>query len=288
MGLGGIIAGALGGGAQAVGQIADQQIDTNKRKDLAQHQADIDIAKSEAIARTSESIRREGNMYDTIGEGGDAKRKADVLRTQEVGAAQTGVDVDREAALAPGKVKTEGLLLDARAEAERKATIARGSDKGYLSAERALAATKHFDDGAGLRKVQEEAARMTLDEKKNANKLITDYRAEKDPVKKAEIIQEMTIRGLIKPGEYDTEKVTEEKINRDGSTTKTERTQKRKPGMTDLGDVNAEATARRDAQAALGKGLPLAEVNRRLAAAGFKPIEEKGRVSSGKITNNGN
>ena len=241
MGWGGIIAGALGGGAQAVGQMADQQLDVNAKKDLAQHLADIDIAKQEAIARTSESIRREGVLYDTTGEGGVAKRSAAVAQTKEVGAAETGVMGERETTLAPIKAKTEGLLAGARATAEREATLAKGSDPAYLKAERALAMTRHFDDGAGLRQVQLKVANLELASKEKAQKLIDAYAAEKDPVKKAELIQEMTVRGLIKPGEYDTEKVIEEKTNPDGSTTKTERTQKRTPGTPDLPDTAAAA-----------------------------------------------
>lgn len=263
MGWGGIIAGALGGGAQAVGQIADSQIDTNKRKDLAQHQAEIDIAKQEAIARTSESIRREGVIYDSTGEGGDARRKADVLRTKEVGAAetgvavdrttqvgtaQTGVELDREGKLAPAKVKTAGLIASEQDRVRREGVIASGSDPAYLKAERAIAMTRHFDSGAGLRKVQEEAARLDLEGKKVAKALIDKYTAEKDPIKKAELIQEMTVRGLIKSGEFDTEKVTEEKTNPDGTVVKTERTQKRKPGTTDLTDPKGGSEVRYDAQ----------------------------------------
>ena len=171
MGWGGIIAGALEGGSKAVSQIADTQIDMNAKKDLAQHLADIDIAKQEAIARTSESIRREGVLYDTTGEGGTAKRSAAVLQTKEVGEAQTGVDVARETAMGPAKAKSEGLVAKARATAATDALIAEGNNPQAIAARQRIAQANHVESSNAV--AEAALTRLKLEDAKLASKLRT-------------------------------------------------------------------------------------------------------------------
>ena len=85
---------------------------------------------------------------------------------------------------------------------------------------------------------------------------MNDYEAATDPATKAKLRDALVLRGVIKPsGEFDTEKVTTEKTNPDGTVSKTEHTQRRsgsaKNGKEDvtvdgkvIGQASNEAEAR--------------------------------------------
>lgn len=141
---------------------------------------------------------------------------------------------------------------------------------------REMARAGHIDDGAGLRAIQIQAANMTLDEKKAANKLMNDYEAATDPATKAKLRDALVLRGVIKPSgsEYDTEKITTEKMNPDGTTSKVEHTQRRgaggkQPGAEDSG-------VRYDAQGnAYVKGPDGRPVLRDAQPAAAKPAERQ-------------
>jgi len=153
--------------------------------------------------------------------------------------------------------------LQRKAETEKLTAIEQAkldyynkNEKGIIAQKKAMTRAGHIDDGAGLRKIQIEAANMTLDEKKAATKLLNDYEAATDPVSKAKLRESLILRGVIKTnGEFDTEKVTTEKTNPDGTVSKTEHTQRRsgsaKNGKEDvtvdgkvIGQASNEAEAR--------------------------------------------
>jgi hypothetical protein len=129
----------------------------------------------------------------------------------------------------------ESKVADATAEKKGELDFYTANESTLLKKTRDTARAGHIDDGAGLRKVQIETANLTLTEKKKVNELMTEYETTQDPARKASIMQALTVRGVVKPGEHDTEKVTVEKMNDDGTTTKTERTQKRQGGLINSG-----------------------------------------------------
>jgi hypothetical protein len=128
-----------------------------------------------------------------------------------------------------GQKSEEDAKTDKRKrDAETQAEIDRSNNPAYLSGKAKVARAGHIDDGAGLRAVQIEAANLSLSEKKEANALIKEFGETTDPTRQAQIKQALTVRGIIKPGEYDTEKVTKETTDaKTGEVTKTERTQRR-------------------------------------------------------------
>jgi hypothetical protein len=133
--------------------------------------------------------------------------------------------------LSPEVVKAKagqvGAEAEARSKAETKGLIDRGNDPTAVRAVRNLAQAQHVE---GLGSVtQAKLAQLSIDEKEKVSGLIDEFETTTDPKRKAQIKESLTVRGIIKPGEYDTEKVTEEKTDKDGNVIKTERTQKRRP-----------------------------------------------------------
>ena len=112
-------------------------------------------------------------------------------------------------------------------ELEREKTIKRGTDKNYLKSERNLAGAKQFESAASL--AQARLADMEIKNKEKVQGLIdTIENPNSSAEQKASALEGLKIRGVIKPGEFDTEKVTTEKTDPEtGTVTKTERTQKR-------------------------------------------------------------
>jgi hypothetical protein len=154
--LGGIIAGALGGAGQAVGQIADDQIKQNQRVDLLRVQQEIEQEKLRFVDELSKN--RALWEVDTS-PGGYAERKtaADTAREKSLQGVRTDAAVDQATKLIPVEVQKEQTLAPvkqanevARATAVKKAendveredTLAKGSDKGYLKAVAALSNAK--------------------------------------------------------------------------------------------------------------------------------------------------
>lgn len=151
MALGGIIAGALSGGAQAVGQVADTQIQTNQRKDLATFESQLQMERQTALARLQQSIGREDTLYNTTGEGGKAKTAYEVDRTRQVG------DVETEQL-----GKREGVIGAARGEAERKNLAAYATD----GAARAGVRAKTSDQESNSAKTATAVAAFELEQKR--------------------------------------------------------------------------------------------------------------------------
>ena len=64
MALGGIIAGALGGGAQAAGGIAQQQLDLNDKQTMARLNQQLEIERNDASQRLGQKIQQENLMFE--------------------------------------------------------------------------------------------------------------------------------------------------------------------------------------------------------------------------------
>lgn len=205
----GMIAGAMGGGAQAVGQIADNQIQKQTRMDLASFESQLQMDRAAQLARLQQTMAREDQTYNTVGAGADEKLKF-------VGR-ETGVlaEREREVGKARGDVERSNLAAYSTDPAARAGVRARTSDSESGSAKTGAAATSY-----------------DLEQKKKLQRLIDEYESPTTPEpRRAQLEKQLTLRGVLKApaNEYDLVKVTEEKPTSGGGTRKEERTERRKP-----------------------------------------------------------
>lgn len=140
--LAGLVAGAMGGGAQAVGQIADGQIQKQTRMDLAQFESQLQMDRAAQLARLQQTMAREDQTYNTVGQGGQEK-------------------------LEFGK-KTAA----AASEAEREGLKALGTDKAALAGISAKARAGHIESASSA--ASAEATRADTKRKGEINKLLDD------------------------------------------------------------------------------------------------------------------
>ena len=136
MGFGGIIAGALEGGAKAVGDIADKQIDVNNKEHLAKFAADLDLDKM----RQAETLRQSGVLAELTGPIADAKlaqakkttlqgSDAEILASNaKVAAAKAASDREAYNAATEGTIARRVLELQAESNAELARIKAEGGD----------------------------------------------------------------------------------------------------------------------------------------------------------------
>lgn len=112
-------------------------------------------------------------------------------------------------------------------ELEEQATVKRGTNKEYLKAERNLAEAKHFESAASL--AQARLADMEIKNKEKVQGLIDVIENPNSSAEqKTSALEGLKVRGVIKPGESDTEKVTTTTIDtKTGAETKVEQTRKR-------------------------------------------------------------
>lgn len=116
-----------------------------------------------------------------------------------------------------------------KAKVDREETIATGSDPAYITALRRIAQAKHIEGLGSI--ATAELARLGIEEKKKVAALFEEYESTTDEGRKAKIKEMLTVRGVIKPTESETEKVTESEYDDMGNQTKkVERTQKRGAG----------------------------------------------------------
>lgn len=130
------------------------------------------------------------------------------------------------------------------------------------------AAEGRAGEGSELRKVQTEAAQLALDEAKQTSKLYTTYESATDPKEKAAAREALIARGKIKEGDYGT--VATKSTDANGNEVTTTRKQ---TGGPQANTKQTEEQAQADAQRFINAGkISQADANKRLAAAGFKPL----------------
>lgn len=234
----GIILGALAGAGRAAGEIADANTKLWGQQELEAQRADIAAKRDAALAAMQEqsSIRAEGRglviraqeRKDVFNESVANAPALRQVKTDDAKAAKM-VELDPEIQALMRKAENEKLTSAEQA----KLDFYTQNKKEILGKKRDEARAGDIDHGAGLRSVQIEAAKLTLEEKKTVNAMMKEYETTQDPARKTAIRDALINRGILKPsgsGEFDTEKVTTEKMNPDGTTSKTEHTQRRNPG----------------------------------------------------------
>jgi hypothetical protein len=226
---GGLIAGAIGGGAKAAYDIADDQSKENQRVRLMQEQQRMEMERLQRADELSRS-RAEWEVSDD-GLGGK-KRAAEVKRTREVGAAETDEMVNRENKLAPVKqanaVSQAKAVKNAELEIVNNDTLAKGKNPEMLKALRNIASATE----SSATRASAALTQLSIDEKKEVAGLLKEYDNPETPEpRKAAITKSLINRGVLKPGtsEMDTVKITTEKTGDDGTVTKEERTERRRP-----------------------------------------------------------
>jgi hypothetical protein len=133
--LGGILAGALSGGAQAGGQIADTEIKQRNDTAMRELESKLAVEREAQVARLRESIRREGVIYDTTGEGGQAKLKYG----RQEGQQKNELEVEGEKQMGPVRAANEAAKTREVEGAKTDVTKQRGSDKAFLGAQQNIA-----------------------------------------------------------------------------------------------------------------------------------------------------
>lgn len=116
--LGGLIAGAMSGGANAVGQIADTQIQKQTRMDLSSFESQLQMDRAAQLARLQQTMAREDQTYNTTGQGATEK-----------------IEFSRKSAAATSEAEREGLK-------------ALGNDKGALAGISAKARAGHIESAS--------------------------------------------------------------------------------------------------------------------------------------------
>lgn len=149
------------------------------------------------------------------------ERKIDVYKQM--------ADIEEEKMLRIDEIKRNRDVEDVgrKGEAETQVLTSRMGNKDYLKGVRAESLAKHVESAGSA--AQAALAQMSMDEKRQINSMITEFENPKtSPERKASILEGLKVRGIIKPGEFDTEKVTTERTDPEtGEVIKTERTQKR-------------------------------------------------------------
>lgn len=203
MNLGGLIGAVMKPAAEAGAKYAEKRIDLDIKKELM-------AAEEEKLLRIDE-IKRKRDIADV-------KPKAEAV------AEAAPILAGGEAAAAPIKAAGVAAAAPIQASADAAAQIIKTNTPGYLDSVTKEAGAKE----SLASRLQERLANLGIEEKRTVQALIKEYEnPSTTPDRKAQIKDSLTVRGIIKPGEFDTEKVTTEATDEDGNTVKTERTQRR-------------------------------------------------------------
>jgi hypothetical protein len=258
------VAGYAAGDMFARGALMDQQseLETQKALRLAEFQEKYKIAAEDRGIKNRTTER--GLMF------AESVERAPQLRDIKAADRKAEKMVDYDPEVTDAQLTAEEKKARSKAQIEREEMIASGSDPAYLKAKRNLAQATHIE---GLGSVATaELAKYGLAEKQKVASLIDEFEsADTKPERKAQIKESLTVRGIIKPGEFDTEKVTEESYDANGNLIKRERTQKRradgstapavKQDVRVAGQVIGQASTPEEAQELVakwkaGKGAP--------------------------------
>lgn len=226
--------GAIGGvGGEMVKQ-ADREVEMGAKRDFEKWRLEVMQAykigdEQRAEARTIDAEKRglvsraqeRKNIVD------ETVENAPRLREVKVGDRKAEKLAEYDSEVTGARLDAEAQSARKKAEIEREETVKTGSDPAYLAAKRKLTQAGHVE---GLGSVAQAAlANLKIEELKKVNSLIEEFETTADPKRKAVIKESLTVRGIIKPGEYDTEEVTTTGYDAEGNEVKTARKQKRRP-----------------------------------------------------------
>jgi hypothetical protein len=197
-------------------------------------------AETRAIAGEKRGLVNRATERQTIVD--ETVANAPKLREVKVGDRKAEKLAEYDPEVTAARIDTESASARAKADVDRETITDQGNDPNYVAAIRRIAQAKHVEGLGSI--AQAELARMGIKEKQANLDLILRFENATDPAEKAKIKESLTVRGIIKPGEFDTEKVTEESYDAQGNLVKRERTQKRRP------DGSAAPAAKQDVRVA--------------------------------------
>lgn len=148
---GGIIAGAIGGGAQAAQGIARDQRLLDNSQTLAKFQADLDVDKAQRVAELQQQMdlkKFDTSTPDSYGSKAIGFKTAETAATE---GARTTAELERETKLAPVKQQNAVAQATALATAQREAVKAGGADPDYIASLRKQAQAQHIESAASLK-----------------------------------------------------------------------------------------------------------------------------------------
>ena len=193
-----------------------------ERAIASEGRADTRTIAGEQRGMTNRAAERGAIVDETVA---NAPRLRDVKAADRK--AEKMVEYDPE--VTGARIGAEETSARSKAKVEREGMIASGNDPQYVAALRRLSQAKHVE---GLGSVmQAELAKLGIEEKKKVGALYEQYENSTDPKEKAAIKDKLTLRGIIKTGEFDTEQVATTTLDKDGNEIKTTRTQRRGAGV---------------------------------------------------------
>lgn len=211
--LGGLIGGVMGGAAKGYTDYAKQRLDVDLKKELM-------AAEEEKLLRIDE-IKRQRDIKD-------------IAPRAEATAAAAPVLAAGEAAAAPIRATGEAAAAPIKAGADAASQVIKTNTPGYIESVGKEASAKESSGS----KAQARLANMSIAEKEEVTALLKEYdNPATKPERKAQIKDALTVRGIIKPGEFDTEKVITESMDDQGNVVKTERVQRRNSNSAPKGDT---------------------------------------------------
>ena len=248
----GILASALGGGAAAIGEQAKGDIAQQRETELAQQKAAIQEQMEMRLMEAKEKYRQQGVLADNTGPLAQAKldyakREGEQRSQQAIDQARSMIPVTQEAAKAAAQ--TESELAKERASdpiylgAVAKIKLADPEVAARIAASRASAGASAAS--AAESRERTEGLKLGNEDKRKLDKLYGDAGAiladpsitDEERAKRYSKVQSQIMLMKSKTGqvkerdpELDTVTVTDEKMNPDGTTTKTTRKEVRRPG----------------------------------------------------------
>lgn len=241
---------ALGGFGAGVASLSNKYIDEDLAQQRAQAMADIQVATAGKIRQADDEFKNDPTRIarDRATKRDDAIAAGATAQSVELNAlANTTLQDARIAsAVKTGAANRSEKVLDLQVEGKAKAEIEKqfGNDPLLLAARKKLALANHVDSADSVARA--ELARMEIGDRKRLGGLYDELARldadttmpEKDKAAKVRATtgQIMAIRGKNGQGgardpELDTQTIVDERMNADGSTTKTTRKEVRKAGQ---------------------------------------------------------
>jgi hypothetical protein len=205
----GIIFGALGGLGKGLSDVAEQNAKQYGQEELQAKQAEIQAKRDAALADMHEksTINAEGRglmnraqeraaiVEESIA---NAPRLRDV-KVEDYKASKMA-EYDPEIQALSNKAKTDSLT----SEEQTKLDFYKANEKEILDRTRNEARAKHIDDGAGLRAIQMQTAKLMLEEKQAEMKMPPAVKAQAEALReqikaKVAVIDKATVDGMANP-----------------------------------------------------------------------------------------
>lgn len=229
---------AVGGAAAAGASISSRYIDEGLAAQRAQMLADLQLEGQKKLDQYQNDPTRREMLRGEAAK--DSTATADAANAANLRGKRAEAT---DPALSEGLASRESLLTKARGQATREAETEAGNDPAYIKAKRALAMAGHVESSSSA--AQAALMRLQAKDLERLGKLYDESTAIQNDPKLSEeekskrlkpIVTSITAiksksgTGAPRDPELDTQTVVDERMNADGTTTKTTRKEVRRPG----------------------------------------------------------